>query len=129
IGWMFVQEYYAYLNKNPRQIYRFYTKKSILCHGTEGEDATTSNGQQQINEKILQLDFQDCKVLISNVDCQPSINGGILIQVLGEMSNNGGPSRKFTESFFLAEQESGGYYVLNDIFRYLNEDIESDTDD
>lgn len=37
------------------------------------------------------------------------------------MSNNGLPNRKFSQTFFLAEQPNG-YYVLNDIFRYLKDD-------
>jgi len=37
------------------------------------------------------------------------------------MSNNGLPNRKFSQTFFLAEQING-YYVLNDIFRYLKDD-------
>jgi hypothetical protein len=47
------------------------------------------------------------------------------VSVLGEMSCKGGPSRKFSETFVLAEQPNG-YYVLNDIFRYLKEDIDCD---
>lgn len=58
---------------------------------------------------------------MSNVDSQSSASGGIIIQVLGEMSNKGGPWRKFAQTFFLAEQPNG-YFVLNDIFRYLKED-------
>ena len=49
--------------------------------------------------------------------------GGLIVQVLGEMSNNGGSWHKFSQTFFLAEQPQG-YYVLNDIFRFLKEDIE-----
>lgn len=37
------------------------------------------------------------------------------------MSNDGNPNRKFSQTFFLAEQPNG-YYVLNDIFRYLKDD-------
>jgi hypothetical protein len=44
-----------------------------------------------------------------------------VVQVIGEMSNKGEPWRKFVQTFFLAEQP-GGYYVLNDIFRFLKED-------
>jgi hypothetical protein len=39
------------------------------------------------------------------------------------MSNKAGPWRKFVQTFFLAEQPNG-YFVLNDIFRYLKEDGE-----
>lgn len=62
---------------------------------------------------------------MSNVDSQASLNGGIVVQVLGEMSNKGGASHKFAQTFFLAEQPNG-YYVLNDIFRFLKEDIDNE---
>ncbi|KTW27620.1 hypothetical protein T552_02062 [Pneumocystis carinii B80] len=123
VGWFFVQEYYTFLNKEPRRLHCFYTKKSTFVHGNEGEVVKPCSGQQEIHEKILELGFSDCKVLVSNVDSQASASGGIVIQVLGEMSNCDGPSRKFAQTFFLAEQPNG-YFVLNDIFRYLKEDID-----
>jgi len=62
------------------------------------------------------------------VDAQSSANGGIIIQVIGEMSNRKEPWRKFVQTFFLAEQPNG-YFVLNDIFRFLKEEtVESDED-
>lgn len=77
---------------------------------------------QDINEKIKQLDFQECKVRVLNVDSQASFDN-ILVSVIGEISNKSEPSRKFVQTFVLAEQPNG-YYVLNDIFRYLTEDEE-----
>ena len=65
--------------------------------------------------------------MLSSVDSLASTGGGIVIQVLGELSNRDEPSQKFAETFFLAEQPNG-YFVLNDIFRYLKEDVESDYD-
>lgn len=123
-------QYYTFLNQNPGRLHCFYTKKSTLIHGTEQEDATPCFGQQQINDKILSLGFEDAKVFVSNVDSQSSAAGGILIQVLGEMSNKGGPWRKFSQTFFLAEQPNG-YFVLNDIFRYLKDEdeIEQEAED
>jgi hypothetical protein len=41
------------------------------------------------------------------------------------MSNHGDPWRKFVQTFFLAEQPNG-YFVLNDIFRFLKEDTVED---
>lgn len=46
-----------------------------------------------------------------------------MVSVIGEISNKSEPSRKFVQTFVLAEQP-GGYYVLNDIFRYLVDDEE-----
>ena len=44
-----------------------------------------------------------------------------MVQVIGEMSNKAEPHRKFVQTFVLAEQPNG-YFVLNDIFRYIIED-------
>jgi hypothetical protein len=44
------------------------------------------------------------------------------------MSNKSEPHHKFVQTFVLAEQPNG-FYVLNDIFRYLNEDEDEIVDD
>lgn len=78
--------------------------------------------QQAINERIKELDIQDCKVRVSNVDSQESFKN-IVVQVIGEMSNKAAPHRKFVQTFVLAEQPNG-YFVLNDIFRYIEDEEE-----
>ncbi|KAH9061124.1 hypothetical protein EDB87DRAFT_1612084 [Lactarius vividus] len=126
VGWQFVPQYYTYVNKSPNRLHCFYNKTSTFIHGTEGEDGTPCYGQQEIHNKITSIGFEDCKVFIHSVDAQSSANGGIIIQVIGEMSNRGEPWRKFVQTFFLAEQPNG-YFVLNDIFRFLKEEtVESD---
>lgn len=75
---------------------------------------------QAIGEKIKELDFQECKVRVSNVDSQESYKS-IVVMVIGEISNKAAAHRKFTQTFVLAEQPNG-YFVLNDMFRYLLED-------
>ncbi|KAI0266530.1 hypothetical protein BC834DRAFT_823970 [Gloeopeniophorella convolvens] len=126
VGWQFVPQYYTFVNKSPNRLHCFYNKSSTFIHGTEGEDGTPCYGQQEIHNKITSIGFEDCKVFIHSVDAQSSANGGIIIQVIGEMSNRGEPWRKFVQTFFLAEQPNG-YFVLNDIFRFLKEEtVESD---
>ncbi|KAF8251649.1 NTF2-domain-containing protein [Wilcoxina mikolae CBS 423.85] len=115
VGWYFVEQYYTTLNKSPDRVH------SMMVWGTEGESLPVAHGRADIHEKIAAHEFKDCKVRVSNVDSQASAGNGIVIQVLGEMSNNGLPNRKFSQTFFLAEQ-TNGYYVLNDIFRYLKDD-------
>ena len=80
--------------------------------------------QQAINDRIKELDIQDCKVRVSNVDSQESFKN-IVVQVIGEMSNKAAPHRKFVQTFVLAEQPNG-YFVLNDIFRYIEEEEEDE---
>jgi hypothetical protein len=69
---------------------------------------------------MKELDIQDCKVRVLNVDSQASFES-IVVQVIGEMSNKSEPHHRFVQTFVLATQQNG-YYVLNDIFRYLNDD-------
>ena len=63
---------------------------------------------------------------VSNVDSQESFKN-IVVQVIGEMSNKASPHRKFVQTFVLAEQPNG-YFVLNDIFRYIEEEMEEEDD-
>ncbi|KAI7851644.1 hypothetical protein BDC45DRAFT_515495 [Circinella umbellata] len=125
VGLIFVREYYTFLNKNPHKLFGFYGNDSLMVRGDEGEVATTIRGQEEIRKKIDELGFNDCRVLVTQVDSQVSANDGILIQVLGEMCNMNSPVQKFSQTFFLAPQPNG-YYVLNDIFRCLKDDVNID---
>ncbi|KAI0851878.1 hypothetical protein F5Y00DRAFT_229534 [Daldinia vernicosa] len=120
VAWFFVEQYYTTLSKNPEKLHLFYGKRSQFVYGLEAEIANVSVGRQNIQERIKQLDFQDCKVRVSNVDSQASYDN-IVIQVIGETSNKAGDPKKFVQTFVLAQQPSG-YFVLNDILRYIDEE-------
>ena len=79
------------------------------------------HGQQEIHEKIMQLNFRDCKAKIRQVDAHATLASGVVVQVLGELSNNHQPMRRFMQTFVLAPQSPKKYYVYNDIFRYQDE--------
>ncbi|KAI1374671.1 hypothetical protein F4677DRAFT_447307 [Hypoxylon crocopeplum] len=120
VAWFFVEQYYTTLSKNPEKLHLFYGKRSQFVYGLEAEVANVSVGRQNIQDRIKQLDFQDCKVRVTNVDSQASFDN-IVIQVIGETSNKAGDPKKFVQTFVLAQQPSG-YFVLNDILRYINEE-------
>ncbi|KAG0344306.1 hypothetical protein BG004_004567 [Podila humilis] len=128
IGAIFAHEYYTFLNKDPARLHCFYNPNSTLSHGFQGEETDVCVGQLAIKSKITNLNFVDCKVLITNIDCQQSLDGSIIIQVLGDLANDGGLAQKFVQTFFLAQQPKG-YYVLNDIFRYLKDEPEEEEED
>lgn len=46
IGWLFVPQYYTFLNHNPQRLHCFYNKRSTLIHGTEQEETKACFGQQ-----------------------------------------------------------------------------------
>ncbi|KPM36752.1 hypothetical protein AK830_g9833 [Neonectria ditissima] len=125
VGWYFVEQYYTTLSKSPEKLHLFYGKRSQFVYGLEAEVANVSVGRQAIQERIKALDFQDCKVRVSNVDSQASFDN-IVIQVIGETSNKAGEPKKFVQTFVLAQQPSG-YFVLNDILRYIDEETDDES--
>ncbi|OAL56959.1 hypothetical protein IQ07DRAFT_638346 [Pyrenochaeta sp. DS3sAY3a] len=124
VGWYFVEQYYTTLSKSPDRLYLFYNKRSQYVSGVEEDKVSVCAGQKAINERIKALDFKDTKVRVTNVDSQGS-DANIVIQVIGEISNQGQPHKRFVQTFVLAEQ-TNGYFVLNDIFRYLAEEPEEE---
>ncbi|TPX35625.1 hypothetical protein SeLEV6574_g08157, partial [Synchytrium endobioticum] len=99
--------------QEPNNAHLFYKNESQFTFGTECDQVKPRHGQQEVHQRIQELGLKDCQVKISNIDSQAS-SGGVLLQVLGEMSNQGGPAHKFAQTFFSARQ-TNGYYVLNDI--------------
>ncbi|KAH8166948.1 hypothetical protein CIB48_g1294 [Xylaria polymorpha] len=124
VAWFFVEQYYTTLSKNPEKLHLFYGKRSQFVYGQEGSSANVSVGRQNIQDRIKDLDFQNCKVRVSNVDSQASFEN-IVIQVIGETSNKAGNPKKFVQTFVLAQQPSG-YFVLNDILRFIDEEGEEE---
>ncbi|EMC94607.1 hypothetical protein BAUCODRAFT_35841 [Baudoinia panamericana UAMH 10762] len=122
VGWYFVEQYYTTLSRSPEKLYLFYNKRSQFVSGQETDKVPVCVGQRAINDRIRELDYHDCKVRVTNVDSQAS-DQNIVIQVIGEISNKSQPHKKFTQTFVLATQ-TNGYFVLNDIFRYLVEEDE-----
>lgn len=75
---------------------------------------------QAINAKILSLNYGELIAEIKSVDAQESFGGGVLVLVTGYLTGKDNKRRDFTQSFFLAPQDNG-YFVLNDLFRYVED--------
>ncbi|TKA69476.1 hypothetical protein B0A55_08948 [Friedmanniomyces simplex] len=124
VSWYFAEQYYTTMSRSPEKLHLFYGKPSQFVSGQETDKVPVSVGQRAISDRIKELELQDCKVRVTNVDSQAS-GANILIVVIGEMSNKGQPHRKFTQTFVLATQ-TNGYFVLNDILRFLIEEEEEE---
>jgi hypothetical protein len=75
-----------------------------------------STAPQVISKKIMEMDV--AKAEIRTVDSQESLGGGVTVLVTGHLTGRDGMRCEFSQSFFLAPQEKG-YFVLNDIFRFV----------
>ncbi|CAL9143695.1 unnamed protein product [Musa hybrid cultivar] len=118
VGNAFVQQYYHVLQQSPEHVYRFYQDSSKLgrpdAHGAMSSVTSTD----AINAKILSMG--SVRAEMTSVDAQESLGGGVIVLVTGHLTGEDTVKRDFTQSFFLARQDKG-FYVLNDIFRFVEE--------
>ncbi|CAN6688520.1 unnamed protein product [Malus baccata var. baccata] len=125
VGNAFVLQYYNILEQSPELVHRFYQDISKL--GRPGDDGIMSitTTMEEINKKIL--DYGELSANIITVDAQESYNGGVFVLVTGYLTGKDLVRKKFTQSFFLAPQDVG-YFVLNDVFRYVEDSTPENED-
>lgn len=61
---------------------------------------------QDIHHKVLSLNFSECHTKIRHVDAHATLSDGVVVQVMGLLSNSGQPERKFMQTFVLAPEVS-----------------------
>lgn len=116
----FVLQYYYILQYSPELVHRFYCENSSLGRPEADGELSCVTTMKAINEKIISL---NCNLMpeINKIDAQASFGGGVTVLVTGNMTSQDGTIKKFfTQSFFLAPQDNG-YFVLNDMFRYVDD--------
>nr|AFK42895.1 unknown [Medicago truncatula] len=128
VGNAFVEQYYSILHRDPDQVHRFYHDSSVMSRPEEDGTMTTVTTTAEIDKKIQSLEYTSFRVEVLSADAQPSYNNGVMVVVTGCLTGTDNIKRKFAQSFFLAPQDKG-FYVLNDVFRYVDAyksiDIES----
>ncbi|XP_071721531.1 nuclear transport factor 2-like [Rutidosis leptorrhynchoides] len=122
VGDAFVQQYYHILHKSPGLVHRFYQDTSKLGRPEEDGSMSITTSMEAINAKILSLNYVNSKAEIISVDALDSLNGGVNVLVTGYWTGHDNFAQNFTQSFFLAPQDRG-YFVLNDIFRYIGDHV------
>ncbi|PHU02289.1 hypothetical protein BC332_27540 [Capsicum chinense] len=124
VAFAFVDLYYRVLQKFTNQTHRFYKENSVLSWPFHREIESVKSSED-INEFIISSHFKDKKVEVINIDSQSSTGGGVLVLVTACLIEQDNLRKNFSQTFFLAPQENG-YYVLNDIFRFVGV-VESST--
>ncbi|KAJ1435331.1 RNA-binding domain superfamily [Sesbania bispinosa] len=120
VGNAFVEQYYHILHHSPELVYRFYQDSSVISRPDSNGVMTSVTTMKGINEKILSLNFKEFKAEIKTADAQNSYKEGVTVLVTGCLTGKDNLRRKFAQSFFLAPQDNG-YFVLNDVFRYVED--------
>ncbi|GJN32998.1 hypothetical protein PR202_gb21550 [Eleusine coracana subsp. coracana] len=116
----FVNQYYQTLRNSPEHVHCFYSDSSTLGREDSNGNMISVTTMSGINTQIMSTDYTRYVIELQTVDAQESYVGCVLILVTGSFTTPA-VKRKFTQSFFLAAQGNGSYFVLNDMFRFVSE--------
>lgn len=70
----------------------------------------------------MSFDYENTKIQILTADSQASYKSGVVTLVTGLLTVKDGGRMRFSQSFFLVPQK-GSYFVLNDVFRYVSDEL------
>lgn len=120
IGNAFVEQYYQIQHHSPELVYRFYLDSSVLSRPNSNGVMTSVTTMKNINDMICSLGYKNCKAEIKTADAQQSYKDGVIVLVTGYLTGKDNTRKQFTQTFFLAPQDKG-YFVLNDVLRYAEQ--------
>ncbi|TKY53657.1 putative G3BP protein [Spatholobus suberectus] len=119
VGTYFVGQYYHVLQSQPEFVHQFYSDASTMLR-IDGAARETAAAMHQIHALIMSLSYTGIE--IKTAQSLESWSGGVLVMVSGSVQiKDYNQRRKFMQTFFLAPQEKG-FFVLNDIFHFVEED-------
>ncbi|KOM34493.1 hypothetical protein LR48_Vigan02g064300 [Vigna angularis] len=119
VGTYFVGQYYQVLQSQPEFVHQFYSDASTMLR-VDGNTRETAAAMLQIHAVIMSLSYTGIE--IKTAHSLESWSGGVLVMVSGSVQiKDYNQRRKFMQTFFLAPQEKG-FFVLNDIFHFVEED-------
>ena len=114
VGRGFVTQYYATVGSQRQSLAGIYRPTTLMTWSgkqMQGVDAIMAN--------MAALTFGNAEFRMEEMDCHPSVSGGVLVVVQGEVLIQGEQhSLKFNDVFHLA-QENGQWIVTNQVFRIL----------
>jgi len=116
IGKAFTTQYYQ-LFDNPAtrpQLQQMYNAEQSLM-SFEGQQM---QGAAKIMEKIQTLTFQQIAHIITAIDCHPMFDGGILVNVLGQLKTDDDQPKSFMQNFVL-KPSGDSFYIQHDVFRLV----------
>ncbi|XP_045794180.1 nuclear transport factor 2 isoform X4 [Trifolium pratense] len=120
VGSYFVGQYYQVLRQQPDLVHQFYSDSSSMIR-VDGDYSETASDVLHIHNIVTSLNFSTIE--IKTINSLDSWDGGVIVMVTGVVKiKDVNRKQKFVQTFFLAPQEKG-YFVLNDIFQFVHEEV------
>ena len=111
----FVTQYYTTMQADKLKLVQFYGQNSTMTYGGD-----YFQGLKAITEKIESFGFQSIQFSIDDLDAQAGpVPNSFIIFVVGRLAMDGEDNFKFAQCFNIMPNQSGGYYVHNDVFRLV----------
>ncbi|KAG5456281.1 MAG: hypothetical protein BJ554DRAFT_4017 [Olpidium bornovanus] len=120
---LFTEKFYGKLKSGRENLFQFFGDDSRLAAGYEGEKVKVCIGQEQIHRRFQEPDYRITFTDVICVDALEIGNGQFLIQTTGLCENVDNDQLRFHESFVLAPQNGGGFYVLANARRIARETV------
>lgn len=131
VGRDFVEKYYTIMNLSPENLHCFYTESASFMHDDIDpvqRRSIAADCKKAIRDVMLERvqKYKHTKTKVSTVDTFETLDDGLIVQVIGEISYNEQPMRPFSQTIILVPKSPFHYFVQNDIFRFCDFDSESE---
>ena len=109
----FTAHFYNTFDVNRNELANLYDPSVSLL---QFESSPVVVGKDAIVKKLVELPMRTVKHIITTADGQPTVDGGIVIHVLGQLKADEDQPHSFSEMFHLKPQGQS-FIILNQIFR------------
>ncbi|XP_071739266.1 nuclear transport factor 2-like [Rutidosis leptorrhynchoides] len=116
----FLKQYYYILQTNPKEAHKFYHDHSIRAHPSADGSMKSVTTMKDIDDEIMGSNVKEWNPDLSTVHAQDSIMQSVIVGVIGCLTDNDNVTKKFAQTFLLAIQEGGGFYVHNDFLHFID---------
>ncbi|XP_076888677.1 nuclear transport factor 2-like [Bidens hawaiensis] len=115
----FAKQYYKILQEIPKEAYNFYKDQSTRAHPCLDGSMKPVTTLQCIDEEIMASNIKEWNPDLETIHAQDSIMNSVVVGVTGYLIDNDDVTKNFAQTFLLATQEGGGFYVHNDFLQLM----------
>ncbi|XP_023767231.1 nuclear transport factor 2 [Lactuca sativa] len=115
----FVKQYYNILQESPEDAHKFYKDTSILDHPCPDGSMKSATTLKDIDNELKGSNIKEWNPNLTTVHAQDSVVGSVIVGVTGFLTDNDNVTKHFAQTFCLATQEGGGFYVHNDFLQFI----------
>ncbi|KAI3818210.1 hypothetical protein L1987_12013 [Smallanthus sonchifolius] len=115
----FVKQYYKIMRECPKDAHNFYKDQSVRSHSCVDGSMKSVTTLKGIDDEIMASNIRKWNPDLNTMHAQDSVMESVIVGVTGSLIDNDDMARNFAQTFLLAPQEGGGFYVHNDFLQFI----------